>query len=183
MFSLGRFTSTDVYELAGSTATVNITNTTVTPPPTPPTSVTPEPFSFALLGAACSVWQECFASDLLRVESTFSRLAYGCGEHPFKEYRAMSFCRCSNQHSFATRLGSQGEYDRSEKRGREVTRLFQKVMHCPCGEFEGPDPGFDATCYTLKRPDEECFGGLREAVLVRDGDRCHAYLFQIRRSS
>ena len=29
-----------------------------------------------------------------------------------------------------------------------------------------------ATCYTLKRQDEEYFGGLREAVLQRDGHRC-----------
>ncbi len=29
-----------------------------------------------------------------------------------------------------------------------------------------------ATCYTLKRQDEEDFGGLREAVLKRDGHRC-----------
>jgi len=28
------------------------------------------------------------------------------------------------------------------------------------------------TCYTLKRQDEEYFGGLREAVLERDGHRC-----------
>ena len=49
-FTLGQFTSTDVYGLAGSTATVNITDIAVTPPPTSPTSVTPEPSSIALLG-------------------------------------------------------------------------------------------------------------------------------------
>ena len=32
--------------------------------------------------------------------------------------------------------------------------------------------GLCATCYTLKRQDEEYFGGLREAVLERDGYRC-----------
>ena len=32
--------------------------------------------------------------------------------------------------------------------------------------------GLCATCYTLKRQDEEHFGGLREAVLERDGYRC-----------
>lgn len=31
------------------------------------------------------------------------------------------------------------------------------------------------TCYTLKRQDEEYFGGLREAVLDRDGYRCRIY--------
>ena len=50
MFTLGQFTSTDVIGLASSTATVNITDLTVTPPQTPPASVTPEPSSFALLG-------------------------------------------------------------------------------------------------------------------------------------
>jgi hypothetical protein len=32
--------------------------------------------------------------------------------------------------------------------------------------------GLCATCYTLKRQDEEYFGGLRETVLERDGYRC-----------
>ena len=32
--------------------------------------------------------------------------------------------------------------------------------------------GLCATCYTLKRQDEEYFGGQREAVLTRDGNRC-----------
>jgi 5-methylcytosine-specific restriction endonuclease McrA len=32
--------------------------------------------------------------------------------------------------------------------------------------------GLCATCYTLKRQDDEYFGGLREAVLERDGYRC-----------
>ncbi len=32
--------------------------------------------------------------------------------------------------------------------------------------------GLCATCYTLKRQDEDYFGGRREAVLTRDGNRC-----------
>ena len=32
--------------------------------------------------------------------------------------------------------------------------------------------GLCATCYQLKRQDEEYFGGKREEVLVRDGHRC-----------
>ena len=32
--------------------------------------------------------------------------------------------------------------------------------------------GLCSTCYTLKRQDEEHFGGLREVVLERDGYRC-----------
>ncbi len=45
-------------------------------------------------------------------------------------------------------------------------------MHCPCGNAKVVALGLCATCYTLKRQDEEYFGGLREAVLERDGYRC-----------
>jgi hypothetical protein len=48
----------------------------------------------------------------------------------------------------------------------------QQVMHCPCGNAKVLALGLCATCYTLKRQDEEHFGGLREAVLERDGYRC-----------
>lgn len=48
VFTLGTFVSTNTYGLAGSTATVNITDVT---PVTPPTmAATPEPSSLALLG-------------------------------------------------------------------------------------------------------------------------------------
>ena len=53
-----------------------------------------------------------------------------------------------------------------------MTRLAQRVMHCPCGNSKVLALGLCATCYTLKRQDEEYFGGLREAVLKRDGYRC-----------
>jgi hypothetical protein len=53
-----------------------------------------------------------------------------------------------------------------------VTRLAQRVMHCPCGNAKVLALGLCSTCYTLKRQDEEYFGGLREAVLERDGYRC-----------
>jgi hypothetical protein len=53
-----------------------------------------------------------------------------------------------------------------------VTRLAQRVMHCPCGKPKVLAMGLCSTCYTLKRQDEEYFGGLREAVLERDGYRC-----------
>lgn len=43
----------------------------------------------------------------------------------------------------------------------------QGVMHCPCGREKVLALGLCATCYTLKRQDEEYFGGLREAVLER----------------
>jgi hypothetical protein len=45
-------------------------------------------------------------------------------------------------------------------------------MHCPCGNPKVLALGLCATCYALKRQDEEYFGGLREAVLERDGYRC-----------
>ncbi len=48
----------------------------------------------------------------------------------------------------------------------------QRVMHCPCGNSDVLALGLCATCYTLKRQDEEHFGGLREKVLERDGYRC-----------
>ncbi len=53
-----------------------------------------------------------------------------------------------------------------------MTRLAQRVMHCPCGKPKVLALGLCSTCYTLKRQDEEYFGGLREAVLERDGYRC-----------
>src|SRR6195952_1173845 len=48
----------------------------------------------------------------------------------------------------------------------------QRAMHCPCGHPKILAVGLCATCYTLKRQDEEYFGGLREAVLKRDRHRC-----------
>lgn len=51
-------------------------------------------------------------------------------------------------------------------------RLAQRSMYCHCGIEKVLALGLCATCYTLKRQDEECFGGHREEVLVRDGYRC-----------
>lgn len=48
----------------------------------------------------------------------------------------------------------------------------QIVMHCPCGNAKVLAKGLCATCYTLKRQDEEYFGGHREEVLKRDDFRC-----------
>jgi HNH endonuclease len=48
----------------------------------------------------------------------------------------------------------------------------QLALCCPCGRPEILALGLCATCYTLKRQDDEHFGGLREAVLDRDGYRC-----------
>ncbi len=53
-----------------------------------------------------------------------------------------------------------------------MTRNVQRVLHCPCGNHRVLAWGLCATCYTLKRQDEEYFGGLREAVLEHDGYRC-----------
>lgn len=53
-----------------------------------------------------------------------------------------------------------------------MSTMRQRVMHCPCGNHKVLALGLCATCYTLRRQDEEYFGGLREAVLGRDGHRC-----------
>jgi hypothetical protein len=54
----------------------------------------------------------------------------------------------------------------------EMARLVQRSICCPCGKDKVLALGLCATCYTLKRQDEEYFGGQREAVLTRDGNRC-----------
>jgi hypothetical protein len=48
----------------------------------------------------------------------------------------------------------------------------QLALSCPCGNNKILALGLCATCYTLKRQDEERFGGLREDVLRRDNYRC-----------
>jgi len=53
-----------------------------------------------------------------------------------------------------------------------VKKGLQRSLHCSCGNPKILAHGHCATCYTLKRQDEEYFGGLREAVLERDGHRC-----------
>lgn len=53
-----------------------------------------------------------------------------------------------------------------------MARLLQRSICCPCGNGKVLALGLCATCYTLKRQDDEYFGGLREAVLERDGYRC-----------
>jgi hypothetical protein len=49
---------------------------------------------------------------------------------------------------------------------------IQQAMLCRCGNAKILALGLCSTCYTLKRQDEEYFGGLREHVLERDGYRC-----------
>ena len=46
---------------------------------------------------------------------------------------------------------------------------LQRAMHCPCGKARMLALGLCATCYTLKRQDEEYLGGVREGLLERDG--------------
>ena len=53
-----------------------------------------------------------------------------------------------------------------------MKRLGQRAMHCRCGNPKILAHGLCSICHTLKRQDEEYFGGLREAVLERDGYRC-----------
>lgn len=49
---------------------------------------------------------------------------------------------------------------------------LQTALHCRCGNPKILAHGFCSTCYSLKRQDDEYFGGLREKVLERDGYRC-----------
>ena len=51
-------------------------------------------------------------------------------------------------------------------------RPIQRAICCPCGCEKILALGLCATCYTLKRQDEEYFGGHRETVLARDGHLC-----------
>ena len=53
-----------------------------------------------------------------------------------------------------------------------MKKQAQRSMHCRCGRSKIVAHGLCGTCYTLRRQDEEHFGGLREAVLERDGYRC-----------
>jgi 5-methylcytosine-specific restriction endonuclease McrA len=53
-----------------------------------------------------------------------------------------------------------------------MENAVQRPLCCPCGRAEILALGLCPTCYTLKRQDEEYFGGLREQVLKRDEYRC-----------
>jgi hypothetical protein len=53
-----------------------------------------------------------------------------------------------------------------------MTKPKQIVMHCPCGNAKVLAKGLCPTCYSLKRQDDEYFGGHREEVLKRDDYRC-----------
>ena len=55
---------------------------------------------------------------------------------------------------------------------KQRRKAVQLAMHCRCGRASVIALGMCPTCYTLRRQDEEYFGGLREAVLERDGYRC-----------
>jgi hypothetical protein len=57
---------------------------------------------------------------------------------------------------------------------RRNTQTKQRGMFCPCGRSEILALGLCPSCYSMKRQDEEKYGGLREAVLDRDGRRCRA---------
>lgn len=61
---------------------------------------------------------------------------------------------------------------RSQRHRRPMNQGAQKVMHCPCGRDRVLANGICATCYALRRQDDERFGGLREAVLERDSHSC-----------
>lgn len=48
----------------------------------------------------------------------------------------------------------------------------QRSLYCRCGREKIRANGHCATCYVLRRHDTRYFGGLREAVLERDGHCC-----------
>ena len=50
----------------------------------------------------------------------------------------------------------------------------QRGICCPCGRSEILTLGLCSSCYSMKRQDEEYYGGLREVVLDRDERRCRA---------
>jgi hypothetical protein len=55
---------------------------------------------------------------------------------------------------------------------RHNSPVKQRGIYCPCGRAEILALGLCSPCYSMKRQDEEKYGGLREAVLNRDGRRC-----------
>ena len=55
---------------------------------------------------------------------------------------------------------------------RTIKTGVQRALYCRCGREKILALGLCATCYTLKRQDDEYFGGLREQVLERDHHCC-----------
>jgi len=53
-----------------------------------------------------------------------------------------------------------------------MKKSSQRSLHSPCGRPRVLARGLCAVCYTLRRQDKAYFGGLREAVLRRDGYIC-----------
>ncbi len=53
-----------------------------------------------------------------------------------------------------------------------MKRNPQRALYCRCGREKIRANGHCATCYVLRRHDVSYFGGLREAVLNRDGHGC-----------
>jgi hypothetical protein len=57
---------------------------------------------------------------------------------------------------------------------RKMAGLVQHSMYCRCGNAKILALGLCSSCYSMKRQDEEYYGGLREVVLDRDERRCRA---------
>ena len=53
-----------------------------------------------------------------------------------------------------------------------MRKSVQRALCCPCGNHKVLALGLCATCYTLRRQDDDKFAGLREGVLQRDGHSC-----------
>ena len=75
--------------------------------------------------------------------------------------RSEKWCGARQRYAVSTRQGTE-----------QMKKGVQKVMHCPCGNAELLALGLCATCYTMKRQDQQHFGGKREEVLDRDERRC-----------
>jgi hypothetical protein len=53
-----------------------------------------------------------------------------------------------------------------------LKKAVQSAICCSCGRVQILALGLCASCYSLKRQDDEYYGGLREAVLKRDAYCC-----------
>ena len=68
--------------------------------------------------------------------------------------------------------GMAQQFVSSESAMKPKIKAVQLALQCRYGRETILAHGMCATCYTLRRQDEEHFGGLREMVLDRDDYRC-----------
>ena len=58
------------------------------------------------------------------------------------------------------------------RRSERSYRPRQRALFCPCGQHTPVCQGLCRQCYRRRRLSHRAFGGLREAVLTRDGHTC-----------